>query len=189
MSTAPKGYGAAGMGLLIADHRIPPGFYVVELKQCEGCVALFARRAQSGILYCAKCRGRALMPDPSTATFAAALPTEGEMKHSNHLPRYDDSLLPKEHRRVYTTQPKPAPARRAYRSYGNYVERLRLVIAKRGPMSLEDMQEIVGCPGGPSHVNALLRGQGILLRRCGNAPRRSPNGPPPGLFDFGETIQ
>lgn len=44
--------------------------------------------------YCAGCIGRLLLP-LDLQDYKDILPREAEMSHAHHLPRYDDTLMPK----------------------------------------------------------------------------------------------
>lgn len=91
------------------EREFPQGWKIVELKTCENCLTCFTRdRCNCQIAftgrcgckkYCANCVGNMLMP-VNLQDYKDALPTEAEQRHAHHLPKYDDSLLPKERRRL-----------------------------------------------------------------------------------------
>lgn len=96
MSTATIGM---FQGLLVTEHSIAPGDFVVELKQCENCSATFVRKIGcGGVKFCGRCRGNMLLPDRNEE-YREQLYSGARQKHSNYLPKYDDSLLPKEEKK------------------------------------------------------------------------------------------
>lgn len=115
-------------GLEICDHSIPSGAHLMELKLCENCPNTFVRRVHSGIKYCGPCRGRQLMPmnlDDYRDELSAA---DASSKHSNKLPKYDDSLLPKQSGARFLPV---GIKRRVRRDYGDWRERLLIAFSQQ----------------------------------------------------------
>jgi hypothetical protein len=55
------------------------------------------RRREMGKRYCIRCERTGLRPNiKAQEQYRALLPKEPEQRHSHHLPRYDNSLQPKE---------------------------------------------------------------------------------------------
>lgn len=195
---------------LSGDHAVPSGWKVVELKYCENCMTAFSREACScryqALLrgaqfdfaefkceckkYCANCIGRLLLP-LDLQDYKTTLPREAEMRHAHHLPRYDNSLLPKEHQRVYTHQIPAAPPRRNYLSgrLGNWRERLEAKF-RSTPEGLtgEQIQDVVGWSGGPEQACQYLRRAGFAVTIVGKGPRRSPHGVAPNVYQLTELV-
>lgn len=187
------------LGIGFFTDNIPAGAQVMELKQCENCVRSFLRpraghRAvvvknknydgtieENSIIYkdtgerfCKECRSRLLQPDESAQEIIKEmLPTEGQMRHSNHLLRYRSEL--------------PRPRQR----YGNWRMRVTEALVARGPLSAEELQEIVGHKDSdsPFMTLSLFRSSGFKLVRVGNAARRLVNGRPPGLYTLPHLAQ
>jgi hypothetical protein len=80
-------------GFMTVDHRVPSGYIVLEPHGCENCTRTFVRSLGSRVKYCQACQARMLLP-VEDSEYRELLPREVEMRHSNHLPHYDDSLIP-----------------------------------------------------------------------------------------------
>ena len=138
--------------LCFDPQPFPVGYHRVFIKLCENCLASFTRDEGSRQKYCAPCVGRMLLP-MNLDDYKDALPREAVQGHSHRLPHYDNSLLPKEQRRVYTRRPAPRKIQTTHR-YGNWKERLMEAFAERPRMTAQEIQDIINCPGAPwSAVN------------------------------------
>jgi len=203
--------GLTPIGLLYPSDA-PPGSRV-QLKQCENCVRTFVRAQpgsfrpftvtnrglsqgpsdgpetstiylDTGERFCPICRSRMLLPDERLQQEVKdQLPTEGQMGHSNHLIRYDDSLVPREQRTVYRMRLGIPTKKRIRRSYGDWKTRVIEALRSRGPLSCEQLQDAIGSVGGPNAAYALIAGSSIgPLLRVGHAVRRVGVGKVPGLY-------
>lgn len=205
---------------LYGDHTVPEGAKVMELKACENCMCTFTREKRPlearkvknyvdarylhvdsfsviyvdrGERYCKHCRKRLLLPENQEVYKEQLLPILQQAHRGSKLPKYDDSLLPKEQRHVYT-QPLIVPSikrpKRPRFDYGkDWPQRLRAAFVERGPMSTEDIQEIVGGIGMPCSVLNIIRHAGIRLARIGSVPRRVNTGRAPGLYTMAELLE
>lgn len=207
------------VNFISGEHRLPPGATVVEVKYCENCMRAFSRpvalleprviklkrpagylpsdwepeitvMVDTGQRYCGHCRGRMLMPEASEQEqYKEQMPAASRMLHSTLLPRYDDSLSPRQMKLFSKLHSAPAHAiaKRKRRDYGAWKYRVSVALRERGPLSLEQIQEIIGCPGSPATAGSLCHNSGLKLQRVGSAPRRVPYGPAPGLYALRET--
>lgn len=156
-------------GFISADHQVPVGSTVVDLKQCENCPTTFTRPRGSGIRYCRKCQHSLLMPDKSIESYRELLPSEAEQGHSHHLPHYDDSLTPREHSRVYTSQLTPIKrCEYRYNKLGNWKEKLRAAFVKQGALSAKEIQKTIGSFSQGPMLIAYIRSCGFELSTCGH---------------------
>ena len=176
-------------GFITAQHRVPEGYIVLEIKQCENCPGSFSRERGSTVKYCGRCRARALMPDLiSLQTLRDMLPTPAEMKHADHLPHYDTSLVEPVNR-VQARHMRVPSKKRSYRRYGNWKERLEATFRVKIRLTLEEIQDVIGCPGGPDAASTLCRNSGFKLTRVGNALRKVPRGKAPGLYSMAALLE
>lgn len=172
-------------GLMTCDHAAEAGSRVMELKLCENCPNTFVRPRLSGLKYCGPCRAHCLMPLNLDA-YREAFPHE---RPNNKLPHYDDSLLAKKQKGMYTRQLSLVSVRQPRKKldYGDWRSRLLLVFAAKPRLTSEEIQEVIGCPGIPSRALNMARG---MLVRVGDVERRVHNGRYPGIYALrGSLIQ
>lgn len=183
------------------EHAVPPGSKVLEQKYCENCTATFTRprpaehrtvnvdggrfcgklyesnfapgtvKKDIGQRYCPRCRTNMLLP-VDDQDYREQLPREAEMKHSHHLPKYDESIKRNYHR-VY----------RKRISYGDWIFRL-LQANQQGPINYSQMLEITGMKTA-GNVHSNLKYHGFQLVIVGHVfPRKSCMGPAPRIYNI-----
>lgn len=145
-------------GLTTADHCVPSGARLIELKQCENCPTHFVRSLcvhprveRCGCQkYCANCIARVLMPASNVIDFQQELKSIAPQL-SKHAVRYDDSLLPRESRRVQKL---------LWPSY------LVKAFGEQGTLSIAQIADIIGTTKG-SRVESQCIRAGIQLQFAG----------------------
>lgn len=133
-------------GILLADHRVPLGARVLELKTCETCGKAFTRERPVrsctpegrtlGTRHCIACSRRYLLP-PEDADYRDMLPTSAEMAHRSYLPRYDNSMLAGD-------APRQGKRRKAW-----WRELLTREFVKRGILTAKEIGKIIEEPRNP----------------------------------------
>jgi hypothetical protein len=189
-------------GFMVAMHQVPAGARVLESKQCENCTRTFTRPIKpkrpvivrnqasdesefsmifvdTGVKYCPRCLGNMLLPEEQE-TYKDQLPTEGEMKHSNHLPRYDRSLV-QPGSNLHKMQTR---CRSAKKDLGNWQPRLRQAFVEKLVMSAKEIHEVIGSTAKSfSMAVGLARSVGFRFIEVGNVwPRPSCMGVCPKLY-------
>ena len=108
----------------------------LSLLKCYGNRELRRDRGQK---YCKRCQARALAP-VVLDEYKLMLPTEQEMRHSNYLPKVDESLvgnsLAAKQRAMRERQRRPKSV------IGDWQPRLMAAFAERGPLTYEQMREV-----------------------------------------------
>lgn len=107
-------------------------------------------RRSPGIRYCPHCIGRALLPNiEEQEAYKAQLPgTPNQMRHSTHLPKYDDSLLPiARQTRSHSINKKPQPkSSRRRHDPEEWLPRVKQAFAEKGRLKAEDLVDLIpGC--------------------------------------------
>ena len=103
------------------------------------CYGVRELRRDTGVHYCVPCQARALAPVDLSA-YKEQLPgTAQQMRHSAHLPKYDESLLPPALRKGNKRGRKPGTSK-----LGDWKTKLLQAFAARGPMTSEEMVRITG---------------------------------------------
>jgi hypothetical protein len=145
-------------------------------KQLVGTRCVTRRRDQ-GQRYCRRC-----LREPVEAAIArqenyrAQLPgTEGQMRHSTYLPRYDESLVPVARRtqaHQISRTPRPATAKRLpraemLRQYDEWTALVRASFRERGRLTTGDLQDMIPRAFTLGQVHACMRQAFPALRRVG----------------------
>lgn len=186
------------------DHRVPEGARVLEAKSCENCTRTFFRPkplafrrvvvsnaldpkydyaepktdsviyVDTGKRYCNACV-RTTMSPVDDQEYREQLPKEAEMRHSHHLPKYDESVA------EFPKRKTPVMSSRSIRRYaGNWLNQL-LVAVEKQPMTREEIAALTGVKY--NTISSLLAHYGFSLVIRGNVwPRKSCMGVNPKLF-------
>jgi hypothetical protein len=156
-------------------------------------------RRSSGIRYCKKCVGNALMPNiEEQEAYRAQFPgSESQMDHrALHLPKYDDSLLPASLRGKRTQSHMINATISDYRRKKCSPEQteawkieLRKLFAERGTLSCEDMQGVIPRCYTPKDAYARVYAAGFKLEFVKYGERLSRFGRPPKIYRLAESVQ
>lgn len=148
-------------GLTTADHCVPSGARLIELKQCENCPTHFVRSLcvhprveRCGCQkYCANCIARVLMPASNVIDFQQELKSIAPQL-SKHAVRYDDSMMPNQ---------------RGRRPDVSWLTKVVTLFAERGELSV---REIAGAIGTTNFADAVSRchRHGLVVERATKVP-------------------